>query len=127
MAARVLDDASSQIWETDYNTNGFGTARRDPVGHETTYTYDTNETTCSKCGRPRPAVAICSRSTTTTLPSIGPSRSRTRPEITTTFTYNTTGQVLTITNPLSETTTYAYDQDGYLSSVTAPIESAQTT
>ena len=46
---------------------------------------------------------------------------------TTTFTYNAAGQILTVTNPLTERTTYAYDTYGYLITVTGPVSGATTT
>jgi YD repeat-containing protein len=46
---------------------------------------------------------------------------------TTTYTYNTAGQVLTVTNAKSETTTYAYSTPySYLTSVTGPVTGATT-
>ena len=40
---------------------------------------------------------------------------------TTTYTYNTRGQVLTVTNALGDTTTYHYDANGYRTSVVDPL------
>ncbi len=53
----------------------------------------------------------------------------------TAYTYNSYGQLRTVTNAKNETTTYAYDRDqdgdgitdGYLSSVTGPLTGATTT
>jgi YD repeat-containing protein len=46
-----------------------------------------------------------------------------------TLTYNSDGQVLTVTNAKNETTTFAYDTggDGYLLTVTGPVSGSTTT
>ena len=43
---------------------------------------------------------------------------------TTTFTYNASGQILTVTDPHQDTTTSTYDPAGYLSSVSGPVSGA---
>jgi RHS repeat-associated protein len=125
--ARVLDDASSQIWETTYNSLGNITSQTDPLGRRTSYTYATNGIDLLEV-----------RQTTGTLNDLlasytnytGGHQAQSMTDAageTTTFTYNSAGQILTVTNPLSETTTYAYDTDGYLTTLTGPVTGATTT
>jgi RHS repeat-associated protein len=125
--ARVLDDGTSQIWATTYNSKGNVTSQTDPLGRETSYTYATN-------GIDLLEVRQTTGSLNDLLASYADYTSGHQAETmvdaageTTTFTYSSAGQVLTVTNALSETTTYAYDTDGYLTSVTGPVIGATTT
>ena len=125
--ARVLDDATSQMWQATYNTMGHATTVTDPVGRQQTLTYATNGIDLTDV-----------RQTTGTLNNLLVSfsgyTSMHRPQTvvdaageTSAATYNDAGQVLTVTNAKSETTTLVYDGDGYLGSVTGPVSEATTT
>jgi RHS repeat-associated protein len=124
---RVLDDGSSQIFETTFNSRGQVTSRTDAMGRRTSHTYAANgidllevrQTT----GALNDLLASYSNYTSlhkaqTTVDAAGES---------TTYTYNAAGQVLTVTNPKSETTTLTYDTGGFLQSVAGPASGTTVT
>jgi len=127
MIARVLDDGTSQITQSTYNTQGQALTRIEPMGRRTLYTYDANGIDLLEV-----------RNTTGTLNDLlaqyanytaghQPLTMTDAAGQTTTFTYNAAEQVLTLTNPKQETTSYAYNADGQLISVTGPVTGATTT
>ncbi len=125
--ARVLDDSSSQIVETDYNAKGYPTAVRDPLGRETSYVYASNGIDLTEVRQTTGSLDDVVRSYGTYNSQHLPASVTDAAGETTSFTYNTRGQVLTVTNPLSEVTTVAYNTNGYVTSVTGPVSGATTT
>jgi RHS repeat-associated protein len=124
--ARVLDDDSSQIWQTTYNALGWPATTTDPIGRQTTYTYATNNIDLlevRQTGGVNHLLATYSNYTSLHQPQTFVDAAGK----TFTYTYNSAGQLLTETNPLSETTTYAYDTDGYLTSVTGAVTGSTRT
>jgi RHS repeat-associated protein len=124
--ARVLDDSSSQVWQATYNDHGMITSETDPLGRQTSYTYDSNDIDLV-------GIHQTTGSLNDSLVSYADYTSTHQPETmidgageTSTFTYNAAGQMTTSTNPKNETTTYSYDTDGYLMSVTGPVTGATT-
>jgi RHS repeat-associated protein len=127
--ARVLDDATSQIWQRTYNVEGKITSSTDPLGRERTYVYAANNVDLLE-------VRQTTGSLNDLLVQYGSYNAQHRPLTvtdaagqTTTFTYNSYGQMLTATNALSQTSTYAYDSggDGYLTTVTHPVSGSTST
>jgi RHS repeat-associated protein len=123
---RVLDDGTSQIREITYNAHGRVLTDRDPLGRETTYTYDTDGITPTEVRQTgngaNDVVATFSNFTAlrqpqTVIDAAGQ---------TTTVSYNSAGQVLTVTNAKQETTTFEYTPQGYLTSITRPSAGAVT-
>src|SRR5262249_29410300 len=126
--ARVLDDGTTQSWQKTYNSMGQITSTTDPLGRQTSYTYASNGVDLLEM-----------RQTTGTLNDLlatyADYTSQHLPETltdaagqTTTLTYNAAGQLLTSTNPKSETMTSVYEAGtGRLLSVTGPVAGATTT
>src|SRR6185369_14425053 len=107
--ARKLDDGTSQIWQYTYDTFGNVLTSIDPKGRRTSYTYASNgidlleirQTT----GTENQLLASFSNYTAQHVPqTMVDSAGRT-----TTATYNSAGQPLTITNAKSEVTTFTYN------------------
>ncbi len=125
--ARVLDDGTTQLTQFTYNTGGMVTSRTDPVGRQTTYTYDTNGIDMLQVRQTKPGgsdlLATYGGYTTEHQPTtVNDAAGQT-----TATTYNVAGQPLTVTNAKNETTTYAYEgTTGHLTSVTGPVASAIT-
>ncbi|MDE3155354.1 MAG: peptidase C39, bacteriocin processing, partial [Acidobacteriota bacterium] len=121
---RVLDDGSSQIWQATYNDEGQVTSRTDPLGRQTSETYDTNGidllTVRQTTSGLNDLLASFSNYTAGHLPQTVTDAAGE----TTAYTYNSFGEVLTRRNAKNETTTYAYDTNGYLQSITGPDPSA---
>lgn len=147
---RLLDNGTSQIHRYEHNAKGFVTKSTDPKGRQTSYCYDANGIDLKEVrqttGRPSTDPSPCGGTAGTAgindlTQSFGAYTEGHQPLSitdaagqTTTYTYNSFGQVLTVTTPQragypteQRTTTYAYDSDGHLSTVTAPFPGAVTT
>jgi RHS repeat-associated protein len=132
--ARVLDDGSTQLHQYEYNAKGARTREVDPVGRETIYEYDTNETDLLRVKQANAASAggyDLLQSHTYNADHL-PLTSTDAAGQVTTYTYNAEGQPLTVVTPpragLSEaqrTTTYGY-VNGVLQSVTGPVSGDST-
>jgi len=98
---RVLGDGSTQLTKYQYNDAGFVTQTTDPAGRVFNYTYAPNEidlTSVSTGGQSLfSATYDDSHNITSLIDASGG---------TSTFTYNSRGQVTSTTNPLGETTSY---------------------
>jgi len=101
---RVLDDGTSQVTETTYNTAGLVVSHTDPVGRQATYS-------CAVNGSDLLEVGQLSGTATDLLASYSGYTTQHQPQTvtgaagqTTTFVYNAAGQVLTVTNAKPETT-----------------------
>jgi YD repeat-containing protein len=124
---RVLEDGTSQISETTYNTQGSALTRTDPLGRQTSYSYAADGVTPS-------TVRQTTGGTNDLLASYSNLTALNQPQTitdaagqATTLTYNAAGQVLTVANARNETTTYTYDLDGRLTAVAGPVAGATTT
>ena len=115
---RVLDDGSTQLRTYTLDTAGYNKLLQvvDPLGRKTNFSYGNqidlaavtqttafgNQTTIAQYDynyqhRPLSYVDAAGKMTT--------------------FTYNTVGQLTSVTNPLNQTTTYQYDGSGNLSTI----------
>ena len=124
--ARVLDGGSSQVWRATYSDRGYLLDRTDPVGRDTTYSYDQN-------GIDLLAVNQVTGGSTDPLMIFGNYQLH-KPQLlidtagqSTTVAYNGAGQVAATTNARAETTVYGYAPNGYLTSVTRAIPGSTTT
>jgi RHS repeat-associated protein len=122
--ARRLPDGTVYRVDSSYNAQDNVTWRKDPVGRELTYTYDTNgidllEVRNTTGGRDD-LLATYADYTAGHQPQTVTDAAG---QVTHT-TYNDAGQVLTVTNAKQEQTTYVYDPNGYLQTVTGPLEGA---
>jgi YD repeat-containing protein len=125
---RVLDDGTSQITETTYNTAGRVLSRTDPVGRQTTYTYTYagNGTDLQEVRQTNGTGSDLLATYANYSPQHQPQTVTDAAGQVTAFTYNAAGQVLTVTNAKQETTTYVYDSAGGLQSVTGPVTGSTT-
>jgi YD repeat-containing protein len=124
---RVLDDGTSQITETTYNTFGLPLIVKDPLGRETTYSYDVDGVTLTQVRQTTGGIndVLATYSNFDLLKQ--PQTMTDAAGQTTTTTYNNAGQVLTVTNANNETTTWTYTTDGQLTNVLGPVAGATTT
>jgi RHS repeat-associated protein len=128
---RVLDDGSSQIYRYEYGSKGNLTRLTDPLGRETVHQYASNDMDLLKFQQKNGAnydlLQEMTYNSAHQLLTVKDAAGKT-----TTYTYNTQGQVLTIVTPQrtgiaeNRTTTYSYDTNGYLLSVTGPATGATT-
>jgi RHS repeat-associated protein len=131
--ARVLDDGSSQIYSYQYNSLGKTTRSTDPLGRTTLYVYAPNGIDLLQVRQVNGTQTDLLASYTyndkhqqlTAIDAAGQ---------TTAYTYDpTTYQLLTVTtpptaaSPSGATTTYAYNTNGQLTSITGPVAGATTT
>jgi RHS repeat-associated protein len=128
---RVLDDGTSQIYRYEYNPIGNKIRETDPLGRTTIYTYAANGIDLLETRRVRgQEIEVAASSTYNDMHqplTITNGRGNA-----TTYTYNTSGQVLTVTTPPAQghaqgaTATYVYDANGYLTDVNGPVAGANT-
>ncbi len=118
--ARLLQDGTSQLVETDYNELGNPVKTTDPLGRETTIAYESN-------GIDIDYIKNTTGSLDQTLVDFGTYNTQHQPlTITdaagqgTTYSYNTAGQIQTVTDALNRTTTYTYYPDGHLQYIDGP-------
>jgi RHS repeat-associated protein len=125
LTSRVLDDGTVQTHMSQFNQNGNITQSIDPMGRTVDYSYDGN-------GIDVQQIAVHNGSSLEINETISnnayhlPASVTDAAGQTTTFTYNSFGEVLTVTDPLNEVTTYSYDSSGYLQSITGPAPGAVT-
>ncbi|MFZ3374372.1 MAG: hypothetical protein WA183_02345, partial [Chthoniobacterales bacterium] len=134
IVAQELADSTSQVIRLQRNALGNLTQRIDPVGRTFSYLYWTHNP--SDLGDPINMVDVQEarqiRSgnellfSATYIPQHRPLTSTDAARQTTTYTYNSFGQVQTVQNAKQETTTYGYGDGsaghplGYLTSITSP-------
>ena len=126
MVARVLDDGTTQQFQTTVNDLGQVTARIDPLGRRTALAYASNgldllevrQTT----GTANDLIASYASYTAGHLPQTVTDAAGQA----STLTYTASGQVATSTNAKSETTTYTYNTASQLTTVTGPVTGATT-
>ena len=123
---RVLDDGTTQLTRSEYNTRGQIIKRIDPVGRETIYEYDATGLDLVRVKQKNGAGYDLLETRTYNSQHL-PLTITDAAGQTTTYTYNAAGQVLTVTNAKNKTTTYAYNGNGQLTSVTGPVPGATTT
>lgn len=110
---RVLPDGTTQLTQKSYNAFGNVTRTVDPEGREVLYEYADNQIDLVRIKRKsQSGYDVIAQYTYDDhhhpLTYAGANGA------TTTFTYNTAGQVTSATNPLGHKTRYEYDDNGYL-------------
>lgn len=121
---RVLDDGSTQLWQTQRDPWGNLIRHVDPLGRTTRYVYAPNgidllEGWQSVGNREE----LLFRNTWT--PFHLPATVTDGAGQTTRYAYNARGQLLSVTNPRNESTSFAYDANGYLTAVDGPLPGTQ--
>lgn len=117
--ARVLDDGETQLYAFTYNDIGMPATTTDPIGRQTTYSYDDT-------GIDLLAVANTTNGDDQALSSFTYNEQHLPLTITdaagrsTSFTYNSNGQVLSTTDALGNSTKYEYDDRGFLKRIVNP-------
>jgi RHS repeat-associated protein len=124
--ARVLDDGTSQIWQTTYNDHGVATSQTDPLGRRTSYIYADNQIDLLEVRQTTGSLNDLLTSFGNYTPQHQPQTITDAAGQTSTMTYNANGQLLTSTNSKNETTTYTYDTNGYVHQVDDAIVGART-
>jgi RHS repeat-associated protein len=140
-AGRVLDDSTTQLYQYQYNTYGKVQKATDPVGRVTSYTYPSNNqgidlltvlqrNPSGSWQDPydhQPADKIAEYTYDPGDPPHLPHTYIDAAGQTTTYSYDSFGEVLTVQNPRIEVTTYGYGDGssghpvGYLISITGPV------
>lgn len=116
---------TNQTWtynHADTAHPGDVTSVVDPLGHTTTYTYDSAGNVASKTDAAGdkttdPSYNALGQPLSTVSPR-GNVKGATASQFTTTYTYDAAGNRLTVTGPLGHKTTSTYDADGNLQTVT---------
>ena len=121
--ARLLDDGSTQYSQASYNALGMPTQSIDPLGRQMNYTYAANNIDLTLV---KGANGDVLRQITydQAYPPHLPKTVTDASGQSTTFTYNSFGQILTVTNAKGEMTTFAYDGNHNLTSITGALAGA---
>lgn len=121
---RVLDDGSTQLWQTDRDAWGNVVRSVDPLGRTRRYVYADNFIDLLEVrqvvGNQEEQLLGATwnaqhRPLTITDAAGGITR----------FTYNVRGQVTSIANALNEITTFVYDGNGFLTAIDGPLAGTQ--
>jgi len=123
---RLLDDGSSQVQRYEYNNSGNVTKSTDPVGRTIEYGYASNgidlmRVTNTTGGTVQTLAEATYNAQHLPLTVKGPDGT------TTTYEYNTAGQVTKVTDALGNSTSYTYDANHYLTQVQGPVGGATYT
>ena len=124
---RVLDDGTTQLSQRTYNSLGHVTDFIDPVGRETQFIYNTNQIDVLQV---KQKIAASGYSTIAQFAYNSQHLPLTYTDAagqTSTYQYNTAGQLTQSTDALAEITKYNYDALGYLTSIINPNGKTQAT
>jgi RHS repeat-associated protein len=117
---RTVSGSTTQQWQYTYNSWGNVTQSIDPVGRTFTYTYDTNGIDLLEKQQ--------TASSTADINGIWASYSLHLPGSykdgsgqLTSYTYNSFGELATLTDPNSDVWTFTYDSNGYLTQIQGPL------
>lgn len=117
-AARILDDGSTQLTQTEYNALGNVTREIDGEGREVVYEYFPNQIDLQRIKRKTSATGYSVLAEFTYNAKHRPLTYKDAAgQITNFNTYNAAGQLTHMTNALNEGTTFVYSPLGYLTDV----------
>lgn len=114
---RVLDDATSQVTNISYNSQGNVTQMIDPVGRETQFTYAPNGIDLVSVQQKASASGFSTIAQFTYNFQHLPLTYTDAAGQVTQFAYNTSGQLTQMTDALGEATQYQYNRLGYLTEI----------
>jgi len=124
--SRTLNDGTTQLSQTEYNSLSNPTKVIDPLGREFTLIYDSNDVDLVEMRQTRAGqneVLLSATYNNQHLPlSVTDAGKQT-----TLFGYNSRGQLTAFTNALGNVTTLSYDVNGYLISVDGPLPGTNDT
>ena len=115
-----VTDPNGHTWQYGYDAAGNRTSTTDPLGHKTTWTYNGHHDVTSTTTPAGIATTIAydahfePTSVTRTL-------TETNTQQTTSYTYDSNEQLITVTDPLNRSWTYGYDSYGDRTSATSPL------
>ena len=118
---RVLDDGSTQLDQSAYDTLGNRIQHIDPVGRTTNMTYATNGidlvqiSQMTKAGTASDVLATFTYNAQHSPVAVTDASGRVTRQ-----TYNAAGQLTTVTDSKGNVTTYTYDEGGHLTKVSGP-------
>ncbi len=124
VAARVLDDGTTQLWQSERDDWGNVIRRTDPLGRTTRYLYDANhvdllevDQVVGQTVEPLFRATWDHRHLPLTQTDAGGGVTR--------FSFNSRGQLVSVTNALQEVTTLTYDANGFLTAIDGPLPGNQ--
>jgi RHS repeat-associated protein len=118
--ARVLDDGTTQLYQYEYNAFGKIKKAIDPLGREVAYEYDTNNIDLMRLKRKNGAGYDVLAEFTYNRQH-RPLTYKNAGGAVTQFTWNTAGQLLSVTDALNHAVGYEYDAQGYLQRIVNPL------
>lgn len=124
-AGRILDDGTTQLEATTYNIFPGGAPvaypwplnHTDPLGRATTFTYASNNLDLLTVNQKTSSTGYSTIATYGSYANHRPQTYTGADGQTWNYTYNTAGQIKTVTDPGSNVTTYNYDTSGRLSTI----------
>ena len=120
LTGRVLDDGTTQLTQTTYNSLGHVTDTIDPVGRETQFIYDTNQIDLLQVEQKTSLSGYSSIAQYTYNNQHLPLIYTDAAGQTTKYQYNPAGQLTQVTDALGEVTSYHYNVLGYLTYIVNP-------
>lgn len=121
---RVLDDGSTQLWQSDRDEWGNVVRTVDPLGRTTRYIYAGNFIDLLEVRQVVGAREELLQRATWNEQHL-PLTITDAAGQTTRYTYNVRGQLTSVTNPRQETTQFSYDDSGFLTVVDGPLLGAR--
>lgn len=118
---RVLPDGTPQLIQNYYNSRGRLTNQIDPAGRSTVLVYATNLVDLIEVRQQVSTNRLERLARFTHTPQHRLASYTDAAGSTTTYTYNSRSQPLTISNAKGETVTFNYDPNGYLLSIDGPL------
>jgi RHS repeat-associated protein len=124
LAARVLDDGTTQVWQSERDDWGNVIRQTDPLGRTTRYRYDANHVDLLEVDQVVGETVEPLLRTTWDVRHLPLTQTDAGGGVTR-FAYNARGQLVSVTNALQEVTALSYDANGFLTAIDGPLPGAQ--
>ena len=118
---RNIVGTTNQQWQYTYNSHGYPTQSIDPVGRTFTYTYASNNIDLTQKAQTQGTNSDLNGKWTSYSTQHLPANYIDGSGQTTGYTYNSYGELLTLTDPGSNVWTWTYDTNGYLTQKQGPL------
>jgi len=115
---RVLDDGTTQLTQISYNSLGNPTHMIDPLGRDTQIDYAANQIDVVRVSQKTAASTFSTIAELTYNNQHLPLTYKDAANQTTSYRYNSSGQLIEVKDALNQVSDYEYDQLGYLTKVT---------